>query len=256
MLAGPTYCTQGGTTLAAIMRSRLIFVLLLFQHQTRVEHVLNFFNFRPGIKHHNHVKSLPGSSSVFAIEPLLAIFVAMISAYVFRAQRPVSRMKSWHSSRRRSGNGVELDCGGPEIPSVLPFWSYFSVGGNTVWPCFRSKFDGGFCARHPCWRYCFAQLAWPTITDPAASTTALSASSTVIAAGQSLIFTANGYRTSALAFVRSVEPRILQVPGVQSLAWESIAPFNVAPISEIRLDNQSKGQGRPASVDNVSADFF
>jgi hypothetical protein len=62
--------------------------------------------------------------------------------------------------------------------------------------------------------------------------------------------------TSARAFVRSVESRILQVPGVQSLAWESIAPFNGAPISEIRLDSQSKGQGRPASVDNVSADFF
>jgi predicted permease len=62
--------------------------------------------------------------------------------------------------------------------------------------------------------------------------------------------------TSARAFVRSVESRIVQVPGVQSLAWESIAPFNGAPISEIRLDNQSKGKGRPASVDNVSADFF
>jgi predicted permease len=62
--------------------------------------------------------------------------------------------------------------------------------------------------------------------------------------------------TSARAFVRSVESRILQVPGVQSLAWESVAPFNVAPISEIRLGNQSKGQGRVASVDNVSADFF
>jgi predicted permease len=62
--------------------------------------------------------------------------------------------------------------------------------------------------------------------------------------------------TSAQAFIRSLESRIPQVPGVQSLAWESTAPFNVAPISEIRMDNQSKGQGRPASVDNVSADFF
>lgn len=62
--------------------------------------------------------------------------------------------------------------------------------------------------------------------------------------------------TSAQAFFRSAESRILQVPNVQSLAWESVAPFNRAPISEIRVDNQAKGQGRAASVDNVSADFF
>ena len=46
------------------------------------------------------------------------------------------------------------------------------------------------------------------------------------------------------------------MPGVQSLAWESVAPFNLPSASEIRMDNQTKGQGRPASVDNVSADFF
>ena len=62
--------------------------------------------------------------------------------------------------------------------------------------------------------------------------------------------------TSALAFYRSLESRILEVPGVQSLAYESVAPFNVAPVSEVRLDKQTKGQGRPASVDNVSPDFF
>ena len=61
---------------------------------------------------------------------------------------------------------------------------------------------------------------------------------------------------SALAFHRSLESRILQIPGVQSLARESLAPFNVAPISEVRLDTQTRGQGRPASIDNVSPEFF
>jgi len=63
-------------------------------------------------------------------------------------------------------------------------------------------------------------------------------------------------KTSALAFYRSLESRILAIPGVQSLAYESVAPFTQAPISELRLDKQIKGHGRPASVDNVSPDFF
>jgi predicted permease len=63
-------------------------------------------------------------------------------------------------------------------------------------------------------------------------------------------------RTSALAFYRSLESRVLQVPGVQSIAYESVAPFTVPPINEVRLANQTKGQGRPASIDNVSTDFF
>ena len=61
---------------------------------------------------------------------------------------------------------------------------------------------------------------------------------------------------SARAFTHSLELRILQVPGVRSLAWESVAPFSVAPLREIRLDNQAKGRGRPVSVDEVTADFF
>jgi hypothetical protein len=61
---------------------------------------------------------------------------------------------------------------------------------------------------------------------------------------------------SALAFERSLESRILQVPGVQSLAWGSIAPFTAAPVSEVRLDTQSRGQGRPASIYDVSLAFF
>lgn len=62
--------------------------------------------------------------------------------------------------------------------------------------------------------------------------------------------------TSAQAFYRSLEARVLQVPGVQSIAYESIAPFTVPPMNEVRLANQIKGQGRPASIDNVSTDFF
>jgi predicted permease len=62
--------------------------------------------------------------------------------------------------------------------------------------------------------------------------------------------------TSALAFERSLESRILQIPGVQSVAWESLEPFRVAPISEVRLDKQSPGQGSPATIDDVSAEFF
>lgn len=63
-------------------------------------------------------------------------------------------------------------------------------------------------------------------------------------------------RTSAQAFYRSLETRILQVPAVQSLAYASLEPFRQAPPSEIRVAGQSKGQGHPASVDDVSPDFF
>jgi len=63
-------------------------------------------------------------------------------------------------------------------------------------------------------------------------------------------------KDSARAFIDALEARILALPGVQSLAWESAAPFSLAPISEVRLEKQSKGEGRPASIDNVTLDFF
>lgn len=63
-------------------------------------------------------------------------------------------------------------------------------------------------------------------------------------------------QASALAFYRSLDARILAIPGVQSLADASVQPFNLAPVSEIRLDKEAKGQGRPAAIDNVSADLF
>jgi predicted permease len=63
-------------------------------------------------------------------------------------------------------------------------------------------------------------------------------------------------RTRALNFYRVLEARIRAVPGVQSLAYETIRPFHQIPPSEIRLPQQATGQGEPTSVDNVSAEFF
>jgi putative ABC transport system permease protein len=62
--------------------------------------------------------------------------------------------------------------------------------------------------------------------------------------------------TSAIAFHRALEARLLALPGVQSLAWASIAPFRFSPQQEVHLDNQSAGQGHAASVDKVSPNFF
>jgi predicted permease len=63
-------------------------------------------------------------------------------------------------------------------------------------------------------------------------------------------------RIAALSIYRAVEARIRTIPGVQSLAYESLEPFRQTPPTEIRLPQQEKGQGKPASIDNVSTDFF
>jgi predicted permease len=63
-------------------------------------------------------------------------------------------------------------------------------------------------------------------------------------------------RAGALSFLHAVETRLRAIPGVQSLAYESAFPFRQVPPSEIRLPNEQKGQGKPASIDNVSSDFF
>jgi predicted permease len=63
-------------------------------------------------------------------------------------------------------------------------------------------------------------------------------------------------RNAALNFYHDLEDRIRAIPGVQSLAYETLAPFRQIPPSEIRLPNEDKGQGRPATIDNVSTDFF
>lgn len=63
-------------------------------------------------------------------------------------------------------------------------------------------------------------------------------------------------RTAALSFYRDLEARIRVIPGVRSLAYETLDPFHQTPPSEIRLPKQEKGQGKPATIDNVSTDFF
>ena len=63
-------------------------------------------------------------------------------------------------------------------------------------------------------------------------------------------------RTTAQGFYRALEARIRILPGVQSLAYETLEPFRQTPPSEIRLPQQEKGQGQPATIDNVSTEFF
>ena len=63
-------------------------------------------------------------------------------------------------------------------------------------------------------------------------------------------------RTAALNFYHDLEARIRSVPGVQSLTYETLAPFRQTPPSEIRLPQEEKGQGKPATIDTVSTDFF
>lgn len=62
---------------------------------------------------------------------------------------------------------------------------------------------------------------------------------------------------AALAFYRELESRILAIPGVRSLAFASLPQFRgQVPPEEIRLPGQAAGQGKPASLDNVSSRFF
>lgn len=63
-------------------------------------------------------------------------------------------------------------------------------------------------------------------------------------------------RTAALAIHRAIESRLLNIPGVQSFAYATLLPFRQTPPLEIRLANQAKGSGSPASIDVVSASFF
>lgn len=63
-------------------------------------------------------------------------------------------------------------------------------------------------------------------------------------------------RAAVQIFYRTLEERIRSIPGVQSLAYESLDPFRQSPPSEIRLPQQAKGHGESATIDNVSSDFF
>jgi predicted permease len=62
--------------------------------------------------------------------------------------------------------------------------------------------------------------------------------------------------TNARSFYRSLEARLRATPGVESLAYESVDPFRQTPPGEIRVPGQEKGQGKPATVDDVSTEFF
>jgi predicted permease len=68
--------------------------------------------------------------------------------------------------------------------------------------------------------------------------------------------TSENNRAKARVFYRALETKILALPGVQSVAYASLEPFNPSPPDEIRLPRQTKGTGQPASVDEVSDSFF
>lgn len=68
--------------------------------------------------------------------------------------------------------------------------------------------------------------------------------------------TSTANHASALTFYRTLESRILAIPGIQSLAYVSLVPFRQVPPTEIRLPGQIAGQGKPASVDEVSSGVF
>lgn len=63
-------------------------------------------------------------------------------------------------------------------------------------------------------------------------------------------------RSVALSFYRALEARLRATPGVQSFAYESLELFRQTPPSEVRSPGQEKGQGKPATIDTVSTDFF
>lgn len=63
-------------------------------------------------------------------------------------------------------------------------------------------------------------------------------------------------RASALAFCRTLESRLLAIPGVRSFTYASLGLFRLVPPTEVHLPGQTAGQGKPVSVNNVSSSFF
>jgi len=63
-------------------------------------------------------------------------------------------------------------------------------------------------------------------------------------------------RNSGIAFYTALADRIRALPGVTSVAYAQTMPFMRSDTDEVRLPGQTKGQGRQASVDLVSANFF
>jgi predicted permease len=68
--------------------------------------------------------------------------------------------------------------------------------------------------------------------------------------------TSTANHASALAFRRTLESRILAIPGVQSLTYSSLGLFRQVPPTEIRMPGQTAGQGKPVAVDDISSSFF
>lgn len=68
--------------------------------------------------------------------------------------------------------------------------------------------------------------------------------------------TSGDNRARAEVFYRALDAKILAIPGVQSLTYASLQPFEQAAPSEIRLPGQTAGTGQPSSVDNVTQNFF
>lgn len=59
-----------------------------------------------------------------------------------------------------------------------------------------------------------------------------------------------------VAFYTELAQRVRALPGVQSIAYAQELPFLKADTEEVRVPGETKGRGRQASVDQVSANFF
>ena len=59
-----------------------------------------------------------------------------------------------------------------------------------------------------------------------------------------------------VAFFAELAQRVRALPGVNSIAYAEELPFFRSDTQEVRVPGQSKGKGRQASVDQVSANFF
>ena len=57
---------------------------------------------------------------------------------------------------------------------------------------------------------------------------------------------------SAWSFYHTFEQQMRGVPGVQSVCYATLPPFQDVRLEDVRLSGQLKGSGRPASINVVS----